>query len=89
MTDRCRRLRSSSIISKAYAERGSFSPSAADEAASARASSRQNLAVYFAQLGKNVVLVDCDPTGTNIHTQFGLTALAHPPPLDGGARGAR
>jgi len=43
----------------------------------------QNLAVYFAQLGKSVALVDCDPTGTNMHTQFGLTALAHPPPLDG------
>jgi len=43
----------------------------------------QNLAVYFAQLGKSVALVDCDPTGANIHTQFGLGALAHPPPLDG------
>ena len=44
----------------------------------------QNLAVYFAQLGKSVALVDCDPTGANLHTQFGLNALAHPPPLDGG-----
>lgn len=43
----------------------------------------QNLAVYFAQLGKSVVLVDCDPTGANIHTQFGLNALAYPPPIDG------
>lgn len=43
----------------------------------------QNIAVYFAQLGKSVALVDCDPTGTNMHTQFGLTALAHPMPLDG------
>ncbi len=43
----------------------------------------QNLAVYFAQLGKSVALVDCDPTGANLHTQFGLAALAHPPPLDG------
>jgi len=43
----------------------------------------QNLAVYFAQLGKSVALVDCDPTGANLHTQFGLKALAHPPPLDG------
>jgi flagellar biosynthesis protein FlhG len=34
----------------------------------------QNLAVYFAQLGKSVVLVDADPTGTNLHTQFGLSA---------------
>lgn len=43
----------------------------------------QNLAVYFAQLGKSVTLVDCDPTGANLHTQFGLDALAHPPPTDG------
>src|SRR3954470_13048135 len=37
----------------------------------------QNLAVYFAQLGKTVTLVDCDPTGANVHTQFGLAALTH------------
>ncbi len=43
----------------------------------------QNLAVYFAQLGKSVALVDCDPTGANLHTQFGLQALTHPPPIDG------
>jgi flagellar biosynthesis protein FlhG len=43
----------------------------------------QNLAVYFAQLGKSVALVDCDLTGTNMHTQFGLDALTHPIPLDG------
>lgn len=43
----------------------------------------QNLAVYFAQLGKSVTLVDCDPTGANLHTQFGVSALAHPPPTDG------
>ncbi len=36
----------------------------------------QNLAVYLAQLGKTVTLVDCDPTGANLHTQFGLSALA-------------
>lgn len=36
----------------------------------------QNLAVYLAQLGKTVTLVDCDPTGANLHTQFGLEALA-------------
>src|SRR3954464_3288638 len=35
-----------------------------------------NLAVYFAQLGKQVVLVDADPTGSNLHTQFGLTAAS-------------
>jgi flagellar biosynthesis protein FlhG len=39
----------------------------------------QNLAVYFATLGKNVILVDLDPTGANLHTQFGVTAHASPP----------
>lgn len=43
----------------------------------------QNLAVYFAQLGKTVALVDYDPTGANLHTQFGLQALSHPPPIEG------
>ncbi len=43
----------------------------------------QNLAVYFAQLGKSVALVDCDPTGTNMHSQFGLEALTHAVNLDG------
>jgi flagellar biosynthesis protein FlhG len=42
----------------------------------------QNLAVYFAQLGKSVVLVDLDPTGANLHAQFGVTAHAHPPADD-------
>lgn len=45
----------------------------------------QNVAVYFAQLGKTVTLVDCDPTGANLHTQFGLGALAHEVPVDGSA----
>jgi flagellar biosynthesis protein FlhG len=43
----------------------------------------QNVAVYFAQLGKSVTLVDCDPTGANLHTQFGLTALTQEVPVDG------
>lgn len=32
----------------------------------------QNLAVYYAQLGKAVVLVDLDPTGSNMHNQLGV-----------------
>ncbi len=43
----------------------------------------QNLAVYFAQLGKSVALVDYDPTGANLHTQFGLKAHTHAPVFDG------
>jgi flagellar biosynthesis protein FlhG len=43
----------------------------------------QNLAVYFAQLGKSVALVDCDPTGANLHTQFGIAAANAPAPIDG------
>ncbi len=34
----------------------------------------ENLAVYFAQLGKSVVLVDADPTGPNLHAHFGVPA---------------
>jgi flagellar biosynthesis protein FlhG len=32
------------------------------------------LAVYFAQLGKSVVLVDADAAGANLHSHFGLNA---------------
>lgn len=39
----------------------------------------QNLAVYFAQLGKSVILVDLDPTGANVHAQLGVRAHAEPP----------
>ena len=33
-----------------------------------------NLAIYFAQLGKTVVLVDADASGSSLHTQFDLPA---------------
>lgn len=36
-----------------------------------------NLAVYLAQLGRNVVLCDADARGSNLHTSLGL----HTPPL--------
>ena len=42
----------------------------------------QNLAVYFAQLGKPVILVDADATGANLHAGFGLTASSADPPLE-------
>jgi flagellar biosynthesis protein FlhG len=41
-----------------------------------------SLAVYFAQLGKSVVLVDADPTGGNLHAHFGLTASSEDPDGD-------
>jgi len=44
-----------------------------------------NLAVYFAQLGKSVVLVDADAAGSNLHAHFGLRASSHDPALDEGA----
>ena len=31
-----------------------------------------NLAVYFAQLGRSVILVDADPSGAELHTHFGM-----------------
>src|SRR5439155_24629283 len=43
-----------------------------------------NLAVYFAQLGKSVVLVDADAAGSNLHAHFGLRASSHDPALDDG-----
>jgi flagellar biosynthesis protein FlhG len=46
----------------------------------------QNLAVYFAQLGKPVVLVDADPTGANLHAGFGLTASSEDPPIEASAQ---
>jgi flagellar biosynthesis protein FlhG len=42
----------------------------------------QGLAVYFAQLGKSVVLVDADATGANLHAQFDLAAGKQEPSLD-------
>ena len=41
-----------------------------------------NLAIYFAQLGKEVVLVDADPSGANLHTHFGLKAASTDPSLE-------
>jgi flagellar biosynthesis protein FlhG len=41
-----------------------------------------SLAVYFAQLGKSVVLVDGDATGGNLHAQFGLRASSEAEPED-------
>jgi flagellar biosynthesis protein FlhG len=49
----------------------------------------ESLAVYFAQLGKPVVLVDADATGANLHTHFGLSAARKEPSLDGVENGEK
>ncbi len=41
-----------------------------------------SLAIYFAQLGKSVVLADADATGGNLHAHFGLRAAKHEPSLE-------
>jgi flagellar biosynthesis protein FlhG len=41
-----------------------------------------NLAVYFAQLGKEVVLVDADAGGSNVHGHFGLRAARSEPDVE-------
>src|ERR1019366_1798119 len=41
-----------------------------------------NLAVYFAQLGKPVVLVDADAAGSNLHSHFGLRAASVEPDVE-------
>jgi len=47
-----------------------------------------NLAVYFAQLGKRVVLVDADGAGSNLHSHFGLSAARSEPDLGEDGPGA-
>ena len=41
-----------------------------------------NLAVYFAQLGKSVVLVDADAAAANLHSHFGLKAASVEPDVE-------
>jgi flagellar biosynthesis protein FlhG len=45
-----------------------------------------NLAVYFAQLGKEVVLVDADAGGSNVHAHFGLKAARVEPDFESDGR---
>ena len=49
-----------------------------------------NLAVYLAQLGKSVALVDLDQGGSNLHAHFGLQAGRREPDVnEGGADAIR
>ena len=41
-----------------------------------------NLAVYFAQLGRSVILVDADPAGAELHTHLGLSPELFDPGID-------
>jgi flagellar biosynthesis protein FlhG len=41
-----------------------------------------NLAVYLAQLGRTVLLVDADPAGAQLHTMLGIEPPAPPPARD-------
>lgn len=41
-----------------------------------------NLAVYFAQLGRAVILVNADPAGAELHTHFGLSPELFDPTTD-------